>query len=79
MIRAIGHFFKLPYLLVCTFWPKPWHFFLLRTWHPWTLKNASLSLKNAAIPRSVNGKAGVHSQAGALKYHILKNIFLKSF
>ena len=26
MNRAIWHFFELPYLLVCTFWPKPWHF-----------------------------------------------------
>ncbi len=34
MIRAIWHFFKLPYLVVGTFWPKPWHFFVLRTWHP---------------------------------------------
>ncbi len=34
MIRPIWHFFKLPYLLVGTFWPKPWHFFVLRTWHP---------------------------------------------
>ena len=34
MIRASWHFFKLPYLVVGTFWPKPWHFFVLRTWHP---------------------------------------------
>ncbi len=30
MIRASWLFFKLPYLLVGTFWPKSWHFFVLR-------------------------------------------------
>ncbi len=34
MIGAIWHFFERPYLLVGTFWPKPWHFFALRTLHP---------------------------------------------
>ncbi len=34
MIWAIWHFFELRYLLVGTFWTKPWHFFVLRTWHP---------------------------------------------
>ncbi len=43
MIWVIWHFFKLPYLLADTFWPKLWRFFVLRTWHPWTLGSKFLA------------------------------------